>query len=281
MDDCLKRHGWNGTGPIATSVITFDSLSGALRGQRFETRGTLPDIRFMAKDLWPDARARVSVVLKFANLSILNWAQLGDYRNITTWMDGNNLEYSVSLQDGTVLATPEQFTDYGVGKFSLRFTLLPVSVDKATLSASIIPLAKDALQEKLVSLGSSLLAPRIPTIGVKLLQQGNRSFLSLPIPLAPTEPTGERLGLGHLPLLESVGVGQVNFPITDDIEESTVTFLCAVHPTCNVAPARLLGLLATAETLDSTPLGSISHEWPEYRGPITGEPHPAETGVCD
>ena len=84
VDDSLKKHGWNGVGPITTSVLTFDALSGAVRGHRYETRGTLPDVRFMARDLWPEARARVAVNIRISNLSTLNWMKVGEYGNFTT-----------------------------------------------------------------------------------------------------------------------------------------------------------------------------------------------------
>ena len=51
VDDALKRHGWDGKTPVATTVATLETGTGVIRGLRYETRGSLDPVKFQAKDL--------------------------------------------------------------------------------------------------------------------------------------------------------------------------------------------------------------------------------------
>ena len=81
VDEALKRFGWNGTSPVIFTVLTAEIATGSIRGARFETRGGLDDIKFLATDLWQGSEAGISVTIRFPNLSILNWNATGKYRN--------------------------------------------------------------------------------------------------------------------------------------------------------------------------------------------------------
>ena len=71
MDDCLRRHGWDGKEAVATTIATIDVASGVIRGMRYETRGAINDLSFKAKDLWPDSDPGIKAIIKFNNLSVL------------------------------------------------------------------------------------------------------------------------------------------------------------------------------------------------------------------
>ena len=81
VDDTLQRYGWSGESPVATSVITLEETSGAIRGIRYETRGQGPVIAFKARELWPGADKRVTIAINFNDLSRLVWATEGDMRS--------------------------------------------------------------------------------------------------------------------------------------------------------------------------------------------------------
>ena len=157
-----------------TAVATIEVASGVVRGFRYETRGGLDDIRFQIKDLWQGAEAGVTAVLKFPNLGILHWAVVGDIRNQTTWVDGDSIVTVFARNDGAELEDDEKEAA-GIGKFALRFTLIPVAVDKVALSAGIVPFSKAVLQEKMTAAGSNLSSSHCPTIAVKLLNSYGKS----------------------------------------------------------------------------------------------------------
>ena len=45
----------------------------------------------------------------------------------------------------------EDWEEFGLKGFSIRFTALPIKVDKVSLYAAIIPLSKEKLEEKLAA----------------------------------------------------------------------------------------------------------------------------------
>ena len=91
---------------------------------------------------------------------------------------------------------------------------------------------------------------------------------SLPIPLAPTESSTDKVGFGHFPLLEAVGTGDVHLPDPNILEEQMTHLLRACHPPTIVSLAKLQEVLASSDAFQSLGLGKIPREWPEYRGPV-------------
>ena len=167
VDDALPRHGWSEESPVATTVVTLEADSGAIRGIRYETRGKGPIIQFKASELWLGGDEKVTVKVKFEDLSTLPWMTEGEVRNQTKWQDSEELDYEVYHEEKGVLADDE-LDVYNVGGFSVRFTLLPVKVDKACLYGGIIPLSKGELEEKMRDLETDIDSPLIPTVAMKL-----------------------------------------------------------------------------------------------------------------
>ena len=193
-------------------------------------------------------------------------------------MDGDSIATVFARNDGAELEDDEKEAA-GIGKFALRFTLIPVAVDKVALSAGIVPFSKAVLQEKMTAAGSNLSSPHCPTIAVKLLHVQQKSWNARPIRLCPTEEPGDRVGFGHLPLIEAMGHGEITHPESDLLEQEVVAFLRACNPTNNVAAARLPVLYDNpAGFLTGGLSGSISHEWPVYRGPVLAQPPRTATG---
>ena len=93
VNDALERFGWDPNTPVATTVMSLDESSGAVKGVRFETRGQGPEIKFKARELWQSADENVMIKIKFSDLSRLPWVTLGDKRNQTEWMDSTEVEY--------------------------------------------------------------------------------------------------------------------------------------------------------------------------------------------
>ena len=85
----------------------------------------------------------------------------------------------------------------------------------------------------------------------------------------PMEQPGDRVGWGHLPLLEAIGSGEVTYPNSNDLKEQMVAFLRASSPMNNVSCARILNLYNRPDTFTSAlKANSSSIEWSEYRGPV-------------
>jgi len=86
----------------------------------------------------------------------------------------------------------------------------------------------------------------------------------LTILLAPTERPADMYGLGHLPLLQFIGAGQLVLPDHDKMEEEMVALLRSTATTNNVSLARLQAMFTDASFPTST-TGTIPMEWPAYR----------------
>ena len=86
---------------------------------------------------------------------------------------------------------------------------------------------------------------------------------ALPLDLVPAERPEDRVGLGVLPILESIGSASPVFPEHDDIAEQLSNLLRKTAPTNNVNVARMRVMLQTA-SFSQTPTGPITYEWPEY-----------------
>ena len=271
VDDTLQRHGWSSESPVATSVITLEETSGAIRGIRYETRGQGPVIAFKARELWPGADERVSIKIKFSDLSRLVWVTEGESRNQTSWLDSSEVELEVEHEEEGLL-TPDDYEGVRMGGFSVRFTLLPVQVDKAFLYGGIIPISKSELEERLRDLDTSSVSPRIPTIAMKLDNVRGMLRNGLAVDLLPKEQEDNGVGLGHFPLLESIGSVNPMFPSHENIGEELAKFLRGTNPTNNMKPARLQSMLQSGDLLSGTMSGTISFQWPAFQreGASTG-----------
>ena len=77
-----------------------------------------------------------------------------------------------------------------------------------------MPLSKEALESKCRDMEVSPHSEFIPTLVMKLWHANGRPQNALPVDLMPRERLEDKVGLGILPLLESVGVGCLSFPLT-------------------------------------------------------------------
>ena len=266
VDEALKRFGWDGSSPVISTILTTNIATGVIRGAWFETMGKLEDIKFQAGDLWLGAESGISARISFPNLGILNWNTVDEIRNQTTWIDGSSVTITFKRQDGATLDCDEDITAAGIGGFAVRFTAIPIAVDKVALNAGIIPFDKASLDKKVAEAGSTLSSPNCPTVAMKLLAIGGRSWNARPVDLLPRETESDRVGMGHLPLIESIGSGSYTLPDRDLMEQEVTQLLRAINPTNNVSIARLADLYDNPATFSSSLTGSVSHQWPEYRG---------------
>ena len=276
VDDVLIRKGWDGTEPAVTSVMAVDPATAKIKGTRFETRGAIThEVRLKATDLWTGAKEGIDVVIKFDDLSIAKWATEGDFRNLSNWIEDKEL--NVTLQKGESIIQEDEKQGNGIGNFVIRFTILPGEVGISILYAGILPYSKAKLTEKLQAVGKTVQCAVIPTVALKLYKKNNKNTNGHPLILLPMEGPEDRLGLGHLPLLEVVGAARPVFPQHDDIEEELTLFLRATIGTNNTTLPRLEGLFATAESFPKFASGTIHRDWPEYRGALQEEHLAVET----
>ena len=185
VNDCLQRFGWSDNDPVVTTVMTTDIDSGSIRGVRYETRGQGPIIKFPASQLW-ETEEDVTVTIKLSDLSILTWQREGEYRNQTEWLNFDELEVEMSHPDSGLLSQSEM-EELRIGNFCLRFTIIPMKVDKAMLYGGIVPLSRDQLQRKVEDMGAQLSSPSIPTVALKLGHQNGVLQNGLLMNLSQTE----------------------------------------------------------------------------------------------
>ena len=221
----------------------------------------------------------VTVTIRLSNLATLNWLTTGQQqRNQTTWVDGSLLDVSYTKADGTSISQEGDLEQAGIGKCALRFTAVPGAVDKLVLYGGIVPFDKASLETKLQEVGATLSSPNCPTVALKLLVHQGKTWNGRPTDLLPTEQPGDKVGFGHLPLLESIGAGDAVFPDSNDLEKQLTTFLRACSTTNNVAVGRIADLYSKPETFSATLRAPSSGvDWPEYRGPVTNVSASTET----
>ena len=266
--DALTRMGWDGVKPVATTVIIVDPVSGAIRGARWVTKGQLGDVKVAAKEIFSNSPPDVTMILKFDDIGTLTWLATGEKRNQTTWIDSSSLDVKV-MQGENVITEQVDLDDLGVVNFAVRFTVLPITVDKVSLYLGAVPFSKTHLSTLCDQASITLSSPNLPTIGIKLHSLQGKLWNACPLSLLPVEQPEDKLGLGHLPLVEVIGGGQVVFPDPDLFEQESVTLLRNVAYTNNAAMGRIQGLYDTATTFTTAPRApNTSYEWPEYRGPL-------------
>ena len=150
-----------------------------------------------------------------------------------------------------------------------------MNVDKVVLYGGIVAMSVEELAVRAGECEVNIDSHLIPTLAMKLWHAQGKWNNGLPMDFLPLEKASDRVGLGHLPLIESVGRVEPCMPNHDDLEEQLVSFLRNVDPTNNVKQTRLEGLMV-AGSFPVTATGSIHFMWPEYRGPIEGESSSSE-----
>ena len=264
VSDTLQRFGWGGEEPVVATVVTLEPDSGRIRGLRYVTKGKGPEIKFKAKELWPNISEDITVKIKLTDLAIINWSTEGEKRNQSEWLDGRDLDIEVLHHERGQLSE-EDFQELGGGGLSMRFTLLPVQQDKMFLYGGLVPLSIDELMEKLRGMEMEPSSPCVPTIAMKLHFSKGKLQNALPVDLMPTERLDDKVGLGVFPLLESVGLGMssTKFPEHGDLGFQLSRFLRQNNPTNNVKLGRMQSLL-TSNSFPLATTGTIPFEWPEY-----------------
>ena len=100
----------------------------------------------------------------------------------------------------------------------------------------------------------------------------------LEVDMLPMEQTGDKVGFGILPLIESIGCSTPVFPGHGEVGRELCDFLRGCIPTNNVHANRLPGLLQ-AESPPSTTTGTLSFEWPAFEG-STESAEARTEGLC-
>ena len=126
-----------------------------------------------------------------------------------------------------------------------------------------MPLSKAELEAKCREWDVSPCSEYIPTLAMKLSHAMGRPQNALPLNLVPMERPEDKVGLGTLPLLESVGSGLPKFPSHDDIAAELDQLLRTLHTTNNMNLGRLTNVLEEG-ALPTTTTGRLDYEWPEY-----------------
>ena len=266
--DALTRMGWDGAKPVASTVITLDLASGAIRGSRWVTKGQLGEVKVAAKEIFATAPHDVTLILKFDDMGTLTWLATEGNRNQTTWIDSSSMDVKV-IQGEKVVTEQVDLDDLGVSNFAVRFTVLPLTVDKVSLYLGAVPFSKAHLSTLCDQANISLSSSNLPTIGIKLHNLQGKLWNACPVDLLPVEQPGDQLGLGHLPLVEVIGGGQVVFPDPDLFEQESISLMRNLNYTNNAAMGRILGLYDTATTFTTAPRApNTVYEWPEYRGAL-------------
>ena len=202
------------------------------QGLPVRDEGLPAPVKFLAKDIWPGADPTVSVTLKFDDLGTINWATIGECRNQSAWIDRANLDLSFFGSDRSPMNEAEQ-EESGFDKISVRFTVLQLAVDKVVLNLGAVPFSKEELTNKARENHVPLSSPSLATVAIKLFSKDGKMYNAIPVLFSPTEEPGDRVGFGHLPLIEAIGQGQVSLPNSDDLEEEMILFLQGQNPTNN------------------------------------------------
>ena len=212
------------------------------------------------------------------DLSRLEWRSEGSTRNQTEWMDSSELDFEAKEKDRGVLSAVD-LEELGIRGFSVRFTILPVSVDKVTLYGGIIPMSRVDLEAKLGEMETDLDSELIPTVAMKLGFARGKYQNGTLLDLLPAEEVSHGVGFGTFPLLETIGSAEPTFPESSDVAAELFAFLRGMSANNNMNPARLHNVFA-AGTLAATPTGVITYEWPEYVARSETESR-AQSGLSD
>ena len=98
---------------------------------------------------------------------------------------------------------------------------------------------------------------------MKLFYVKGKMVNALPLDLVPVERPEDKVGLGILPILESIGSSSPVFPEHEEIARQMFDLLRKTTTTNNVNVSRMRVMLQ-ASSFPQTVTGIISYDWPEY-----------------
>ena len=273
----LKNLGWDGVTPAATVVHTIEPGTSNIKGTRWHTVGRITDAAFLGKSLWPECDPNLLVTIN-VDLNTVPWLMTGDHRNFSVWMQDSALKPTYKDADDSLIDY-EAATLLGAGHFCLRLSIVPVSVGKGLMYASLVPFLKDELHTIVTSAGCGLQSASIPTIALSLTSVKNKPVLALPIAMLTKEGLRDKVGLGLYPLFEHIGPGEVAYPDHEVMGEELFTFLRSVKSTNNVNIGRLTELFEDTDTFSREPKNNIKTMWPMFEA-RTGARSVTATGAC-
>ena len=147
-------------------------------------------------------------------------------------MDKKTLDVTIEDKTGKILSFAEAVNS-GIGDFSMRFVIFPQSVETAILHCTLSPYSKDELEDRVGEQGVPLTSNHIPMVPVKLGRVGNRLLNGLVIPLFCKKDPSCKIGVGSIPILESIGPDSVVFPDFEEIRKEVFAFFRDVRTTNN------------------------------------------------
>ena len=255
--------------PKASFVIEFNSDTGDLMGSRWFLSGSLGvTAKVRAQKLWSDTPSKTAFLeFRIPDLENFTFPNRGVWLNISNWMDGEmvgelesvkliDVKRGINTSDLAVIR--EEIPSFGDG-FSLRLNVTVADTDKAGVFVCATSLSPEKLEEKCRELRKNANGPQVPSIGIPTGPNG--ALMSI-IDVLPMESDEDRVGVLHLPLLES-----------QEGEEDNVTFPDseALRVEC-FAFHKKVSLVKRVKEIDWSAHWAQSSipvvvNWPEYQAP--------------
>ena len=144
---------------------------------------------------------------------------------------------------------------------------MPINVDNLVLYGGIVPLSKDELQEVVDNTEGDLGSPLIPTLAMKLWFARGVLQNWFPMDFLPLEQETDKVGFGHLPLIEAVGSMEPRIPSNNDLENQLCLFLRSITGTNNLNLQRFRSSILP-KNFPSSVTGQVNFQWPAFRGAL-------------
>ena len=255
--------------PKASFLIEFNSETGDLMGSRWFLSGSLGvTAKVRAQKLWSDTPSKTAYLeFKIPDLENFTFPNRGECLNISYWMSGETVGEleSVKLIDvkrgintGDIAVIQEEIPSFGNG-FSLRLNVTVADANKAGVFVCATSLSPEKLEEKCRELRKNTNGPQVPSIGIPTGPSG--ALMSI-IDVLPLESDEDRVGVLHLPLLESQEGenAEITFPDSEALRVECFAFHNKVS------------LVKRVKEIDwsshwAQSLIPVAVKWPEYQAP--------------
>ena len=255
--------------PKASFVIEFNSETGDLMGSRWFLSGSLGvTAKVRAQKLWANTPSKTAYLeFKIPDLENFTFPNRGECLNISHWMGGEmvgELE-SVKLIDvkrgintGDLAVIREEVPSFADG-FSLRLNVTIADASRAGVFVCATSLSPEKLEEKCGELRKNINGPQVPSIGIPTGPSG--ALMSM-VDVLPMETDGDRVGVLHLPLLESQE-GEEEEIVFPDSETLRVECFAFHHR---------VSLVKRVKEIDwsshwAQSFIPVAVKWPEYQAP--------------
>ena len=254
--EVVRSWGYGDDDKIAIPTICINE-DGTIRGTKWTVLGNITKrVSIKTTSIWMDTEDEQDMYISLEVPELDKFTFHNQGRNVSDWIDSSELSWNVTKKKGRKQEEMSDSHIYEKG-FSIRMGVLPISIDTANLTLSILPLAKNYIKKIFADQFNKVYCPQLA------LTLGDRNVKAIGIKLGIQEKEGQ-YGMGILPIIQDNRSDEQimeYFPSSLEIRKTMADFLRECQGFNNKIPRTL------QEALAAGPYNLVAIEpeflWPE------------------